>query len=223
MTAVLLSLSVALCATALALPPAVWVAWRLERGHGRGRGVLHVAVLLPLVLPPVVTGWLLLLLFSPRGALGGALASVGLPVAFHWLGAVVAAAVVGFPLLVMLVASTFRSLDPRLALVARSLGATPAQAFRRVTLPLAWPGILSGACLCFARGLGEFGATIVLAGHVPGETSTLPVQMMAAMERPGAEGDVAFLAGASVLLGVGAALAHRVLQSRHAARLEQHR
>lgn len=221
MSAVLLSLSVALCATLLALPPAVLVAGWLAHGRGPWRGLLEVLVLLPLVLPPVVTGWLLLVLFSPRGALGRALESVGMPVAFHWLGAVVAAAVVGFPLLVMLVRSALSAVDRDLVAVARTLGLSRSAAFFRVTLPLAWPGILAGACLCFARGLGEYGATIVLAGHVPGETTTLPVELMAAMERPGAEVQVLSLVGASLTLALAAVLAHRASQSRHRQRLEQ--
>ncbi|RKY19893.1 MAG: molybdate ABC transporter permease subunit [Planctomycetota bacterium] len=220
MSAVWLSISVATCATLLALPPALAVATLLEHGRGRWRGALYVLVLLPLVLPPVVTGWLLLLTFSPNGWLGASLAGLGLPVAFHWLGAVLAAAVVGFPLLVMLLSSALRSIDPRLRAVAASLGASRWQVFRRVTLPLAWPGILSGASLCFARALGEFGATIVVAGHVPGETSTLPLQIMAAMERPGAEAEVSALAAASLLLGVVCVVAHRMLLGRHRARLE---
>ena len=220
MTAVALSLSVALAATLLALPPAVVVAAYLAHGKGRLRAAVQALVLLPLVLPPVVTGWLLLLLFSPRGALGAALADLGMPVAFHWLGAVVAAAVVGFPLLVMLVGTALAAIDPRLVLVARSLGAGRARAFLRITLPLAWPGILAGAVLCFARGLGEFGATIVLAGHVPGRTSTIPVQIMAALELPGSEREVAWLAAASVALGLASVVLYRVLLARHRARLE---
>jgi len=220
---VTLSLTVALSATALALPPALACAWLLERTRFRGRGLLHGLVLLPLVLPPVVTGYLLLALFSPRGTLGAALASLGMPVAFHWLGAVLAAAVVGFPLLVMFCAEALRSVDPGLETMAASLGHRLPAIWWRVTLPLAWPGIVAGVCLCFARALGEFGATIVLAGHVDGETATLPLAVHAALSRPGGEDEAAALVVASIVMGLLAVVAHRVLASRHARRLGKSR
>ncbi len=220
MSPVQLSLLVGLSATLLALPPALAVAWVLERTQWRGRGVLHGLVLMPLVLPPVVTGYLLLAVFSPRAPVGAALASLGLPVAFHLAGAVLAAAVVGFPLLVMLVARAYRSVDPRLELVSRSLGQTPLQTWWRVTLPLAWPGVVAGALLAFARALGEFGATIVLAGHVPGETGTIPLEVLALLDVPGAEGDVAWLCGIAVLLGAFSVAAYRLLDTRHRRRME---
>lgn len=193
MTSIWLSLTVGLAATALSLPPGIAVAWLLER---RRVPFLHTLVLLPLVLPPVVTGYLLLLVFTPRGPLGF------LPVAFHWLGAVVAAAVVGFPLLVMSVSLALRSVDSRFEVMSRSLGRTPWQTFRRVTLPLCWPGIVAGSVLSFARGLGEFGATIVLAGRIPGETETISLAIYSALEVPGGEGRVAALAAASIALCV---------------------
>ena len=220
MTPVWLSLSVSLAATLLALPPALLVAWVLERSRWPGRTLLHVLVLLPLVLPPVVTGYLLLRVFSPRGALGAALESVGLPVAFHWAGAVVAAAVVGFPLLVMLVSQAYRLVDPKLETVARTLGCGPFTTFWRVTLPLAWPGVAAGAVLAFARGLGEFGATIVLAGRIEGETDTIPLAVHAALDVPGAEDRVLVLCGVSVALGLVAVVAYRVLVAAHRERLE---
>jgi molybdate transport system permease protein len=175
---------------------------------------------LPLVLPPVVTGYLLLEVFSPRRALGRALADLGLPVAFHLAGAVVAASVVGFPLLVMLVSRAYRSVDPGLETASRSLGRGPWQTWWRVTLPLAWPGVAAGALLAFARALGEFGATIVLAGHVPGETGTIPLAVMSLLDVPGAEGQVLALCGVSVGLGVAAVAGYRVLDRAHRRRLE---
>lgn len=220
MTAVWQSLGVAFVATLLALAPAVLTSWILTRTRWRGRSVLHGLTLLPLVMPPVVTGYLLLLVFSPKGALGRALESLGMPVAFHWLGAVVAAAVVGFPLLVMLVSVALRSVDTRLEQMSQALGLSPLQTFWRVTLPLAWPGVAAGAVLAFARALGEFGATIVLAGHVVGETETIPLAVHAALYAPGAEGRVIALSGASVLLGLGAVLAYHALMQRHRRRLE---
>lgn len=217
---VLLSLSVALAATLLALPPALVVAWILERTRWRGRGLLQLAVLLPLVLPPVVTGYLLLALFAPRGVVGGWLAAIGVPVAFHWAGAVVAAAVVGFPLFVMQVSAALAAVDPRLETASRSLGRAPLATLLRVTLPLAWPGILAGAVLAFARGLGEFGATIVLAGNVSGETETIPLAVHAALATPGAEGTVLALSIVAMVFGVVALIVYRRALERHRRRLE---
>ena len=215
-----LSLLVALSATLVSLPPALLVAWVLERTRWRGRAALQAVVFLPLVLPPVVTGYLLLRVLSPRSVLGGWLDSMGLPVAFHFAGAVVAAAVVGFPLFVMLTARAFQAVDPRLETVSRSLGRGRFATFRLVTLPLAWPGIAAGAALAFARGLGEFGATIVLAGHVPGETETIPLAVHAALARPGGEAQALGLCGLSLLLAVSAVLTYRWGQGRHERRLE---
>jgi molybdate transport system permease protein len=219
-TPILLSLSVGLAATLLSLVPAVALARWLSRGSGRGRGAVQVLVTLPLVLPPVVTGWLLLRAFSPRGPLGRALEGLGAPVAFHWTGAVLAAAVVGFPLFVAQVSLALGAVEPRLEVAARSLGLPPFRAFLRATLPLAWPGILAGALLSFARGLGEFGATIVLAGRIPGETETIPLRIYAELERPGGEGAAAVLVAASVGICVACVLGARNLERRHRARLE---
>ena len=223
MTPVCLSFSVGAAATLLSLPPAVVLSWILERTRLPGRGLLHTGVLLPLVLPPVVTGYLLLKLFSPRGGLGHALAALGRPVAFHWLGAVVAAAVVGFPLLVMAITLALKGIDPRLEITSRSLGRSSWETFWRVTLPLCWPGILSGAVLCFARGLGEFGATIILAGRIPGETETIPLAIYAALDAPGGEGGIRDLILISVLTCLACVLLSRALDARSRRRLELER
>jgi molybdate transport system permease protein len=215
-----LTLSVALTATVLTLPAGIGVAWILERSRVPGRGLLHAVVLLPLVLPPVVTGMLLLWVFSPRGWLGGVLETVGLPVAFHWLGGVVAAGVVGFPLLVMNVNLALRAVDPRLETVSRSLGRSPWSTFFRVTLPLAWPGILSGAVLSFARGLGEFGATIVIAGRIPKETETISLAIYAALDQPGGEARAWTLVAASIAICLACVAVSRALDKRYRARLE---
>jgi molybdate transport system permease protein len=220
MTSILLSLSVGLSATLVSLPPAVLVAWYLERTRSTFRGALQVLVLLPLVLPPVVVGYLLLRVFSPRGLVGQALAGIGFPVAFHWLGAVVAAAVVGFPLLVMMIGLAMKAVDPRLETVSRSLGRSRLETFVRVTLPLSWPGILAGAALGFARGLGEFGATIVLAGRIPGETETIPLAIYAELDRPGGESRIGGLIAASIALCLALMVAARVLDRWHRRRLE---
>jgi molybdate transport system permease protein len=220
MSPLLLSAGVGLAATLLSLPPALALAWFLERTRSRARGLVHVLVLLPLVLPPVVVGYLLLRLFSPRGALGRALEALGTPVAFHWLGAVVAAAAVGLPLFVLQVALAMKAVDPRLERMSRSLGRGRWATFWRVTLPLSWPGILAGAALSFARGLGEFGATIILAGRIEGETETIPLAIYAELDRPGGEARIGGLVLASVLLGLACAVASRVLDRRHQRRLE---
>jgi len=220
MTPVLLSLSVGLTATLISLPPGIAVAWIIERTRIPGRGLLHAAVLLPLVLPPVVTGYLLLRLFSPRGALGGMLASAGMPVAFSWLGAVVAAAVVGFPLVVLSITLAMKGIDPRFETVSRSLGRSGWSTFWRVTLPLTWPGILAGSVLAFARGLGEFGATIILAGRIEGQTETIPLAVYAALEAPGGEERIGTLIGASVAICLACVFAARALDTWHRRRLE---
>jgi molybdate transport system permease protein len=167
-----------------------------------------------MVLPPVVVGWLLLKLFSPLGPLGRALEDIGLPVAFHWGGAVVAAAVVGFPLLVLATGLAMRSVDPRLETASRALGRGPWATFLRVTLPLSWPGLLAGAVLAFARALGEFGATIVLAGNVAGETRTVPVAVYTLLNVRDGEAAVVRLVTVSVVLALAALLGSFWLSAR---------
>lgn len=223
MDAIRLSLTVGLSATLLSLPAAVAVAWYLERTRGPGRGLLQTLVMMPLVLPPVVIGYLLLRVFSPRGALGGALEGLGFPVAFHWLGAVVAAAVVGFPLFVLMIALAMKAVDPRLEIASRALGRSRWKTFWRVTVPLSWPGILSGAAIAFARGLGEFGATIILAGRIPGETETIPLAIYAELDSPGGETRIGTLVLASVVLCLLCVLLARTLDRWHRKRLELER
>lgn len=223
MASIWISLSVGLAATALSLPPALAVSWYLERTRSPGRGLVHTLVLLPLVLPPVVVGYLLLKIFSPKGLAGRALEGIGLPVAFHWLGAVLSAGVVGFPLLVMLIGLALKGVDPRLETASRALGRSPVETFWRVTLPLSWPGFLAGAALSFARGLGEFGATIVLAGRIPGETETIPLAIYAELDAPGGEGRIVGLVLASIGICLGAVLAARRLDAAFHRRLELER
>lgn len=220
MTSIKLSLFVGLSATFLSLPPAILVAWFLERTRSRARGTVQTLVMMPLVLPPVVLGYLLLKAFSPRGWVGETLAGLGMPVAFHWLGAVVAAAVVGFPLFVMNIALAMKSVDSRLETISRTLGRSRWETFRRVTLPLSWPGILAGATLSFARGLGEFGATIVLAGRIPGQTETIPLAIYAELDSPGGESRILGLVLASIAICLLSVLAARRLDRWHAGRLE---
>ena len=180
-----LSLLVAGCATAALLPIGIGLGWLLARGRFPGKTLLDVIVHLPLVLPPVVTGWLLLLALGRRSAIGSWLHEwFGIQVSFTWIGAVVAAAAMALPLLVRPVRLAIELTDRGLEDAARTLGASPWRARLTVTLPLAAPGILAGAALAFARCLGEFGATITLAGNIPGESRTLPVAIWSLTQVP---------------------------------------
>jgi molybdate transport system permease protein len=214
-----LSLLVATVGAALGLPPAVALGWLLARGRFRGKALVSAIVLLPLVLPPVVTGLLLLRLLGRRAAIGGWLDAIGAPIPFTTLGAVVAGLVVGLPLYVLAARAAFEAVDRRLEDVACTLGASRAEAFRRVTLPLAAPGLLAGGVLAFARALGEFGATAVLAGDVPGRTRTIALAVYALLGAPGGEGAAMQLAGASVAMSVVALALHELLVARHRKRL----
>ncbi|MEQ1508403.1 MAG: molybdate ABC transporter permease subunit, partial [Myxococcota bacterium] len=212
--AVILSIEVATASTALSAIPAIAVGRWLAGHDGWARSVVSAVVLVPLVLPPVVTGLVLLDLFGRRGPLGAALASVGIHVTFSWVGAVIAATVVGFPLYVVSIRQAFEAIDPRYAEVAATLGDPPWTAFRRVSLPLAAPGIAAGAVLAFARALGEFGATVVLAGNVEGRTRTIALAVYALLDAPGSDPAVSWLVGASVVLALGSLLAYEALVRR---------
>jgi molybdate transport system permease protein len=167
------TLQVAALSTALILPPGVALGLLLARYHGPGRGALETLLSLPLVLPPTAVGIALLDVLGGSAPLGRWLAAHGIEVVFTWRAVVLATCVISFPLLVRSAASAFAEVDPRLVGLARTLGAGPLPAFFRVTLPLAWRGILAGTVLAFARALGEFGATVILAGNIPGRTQTL--------------------------------------------------
>jgi molybdate transport system permease protein len=170
---VLLTLRVALAATLVVLPVGVLAAWWLARWRGPGRSLVETMLALPLVLPPTAVGLLLLELLRPAGAIGRLLSGLNLEVLFTWKAAAIASAVMAFPLMVRPVRTAFEEADPRLTSLARSLGDGPIRAFRRIALPLAWRGILAGTVLAFARAVGEFGATILIAGSIPGRTQTL--------------------------------------------------
>jgi len=182
-----LSAWVAALALLLSLGPAIFLGWLLARREFPGKALLSTALLTPLVLPPVVTGYLLLATFGRGGLLAAPLEALGLQVAFTRWGAVVAAAVVGFPLLIIMARTAIDSVDPRYEQLAETLGLHPLAAFARVTLPMASPGLLAGCVLAFARALGEFGATAILASDVPGETRTLALAVYALYEQPGGE------------------------------------
>ncbi len=206
----LLSFVVAGLGAILGLPIAIFVGHRLAHSRGPFRVALATLALLPLALPPVVTGYLLLLLLGRRGVLGGPLDALGIHVVFSTLGAVIAALVVGLPLYILAARRAFEEVDPRLVDLARTLGASPARVFREIELPLARRGLAVGALLAFARALGEFGATIVLAGDVAGRTRTIPLAVYAALARPGGETTAASLAAISIALSIAALVVHEL-------------
>lgn len=174
-TAIELSLRVAGVATALSLPLGILTALVLARGRFPGKALLDGFVHMPLVLPPVVTGYVLLILFGQRGPIGQFLEQTfGIVLSFRWTGAALACAVMGFPLMVRAIRISIEAIDPKLEQAAGTLGASPIWVFLTVTLPLALPGIIAGAVLCFAKALGEFGATITFVANIPGETQTIP-------------------------------------------------
>ena len=162
-------------ATALILPPGVVLAWLLARRQFPGRVLVETLVSLPLVMPPVATGLILLMLLSRRGRIGGVLERLGIEVVFTWKAVVLAMAIMGLPLLVRTARAGFEQVNARYERVAATLGASPARIFLTISLPLAWPSVLAGAVLAFARALGEFGATVMVAGSIPGATRTLSV------------------------------------------------
>lgn len=207
-TAIALSLKVAGVATILTLPLGVLVALALARGRFPGRTLLDGLVHLPLVVPPVVTGYMLLILFGRRGPIGQFLEQTfGIVLSFRWTGAALACAVMGFPLMVRAIRLTMEGIDARLEEAAATLGASPAWVFLTVTLPLALPGIIAGAMLCFAKALGEFGATITFVSNIPGETQTIPSAIYSYTQTPGGDPGAMRLSLIAVLLSFSALIA----------------
>lgn len=218
--ALALSLKVSLLATLLSLPFAVLVAWILARKTFRGKGILSALVHLPLVLPPVVTGYLLLLVFGRNGAIGGFLADTfGIVLAFRWTGAALAAAIMGFPLMVRAIRLAIEAVDPKLEQAAATLGASNWAGFRLVTLPLIVPGLLAGSVLGFAKAMGEFGATITFVANIPGQTQTLPSAIYSFLQIPGGEAAAFRLVGLSLVVALGAVLVSEWLAKRVADRI----
>ena len=201
-----LSLRVAVACVLASLPPAVALGWLLARRDFPGKFLLDGLCHLPLVLPPVVTGYLLLRLFGRRGLLGPLLDGLGLPLVFDWKGAALASAVVAFPLSLRAVRLAIEDVDPRLEGVARTLGAGPVRAFFTVTLPLAASGLWVGALLAFARSLGEFGATITFVANIPGQTRTIPLAIYTSLNQPGGEEAALRLVWISVAVSLAALL-----------------
>ena len=199
----LLTVGMALAATVLMLPTGLLLAWALARGRFPGRVLLETFVSLPLVMPPVATGLLLLMALAPRGPVGGFLARFGIEIVFTWKAVVIAMAVMGLPLLVRTARAGFEQVDRRYESVAATLGAKPLRVFLTVTLPLALPAVAAGAVLSFARAIGEFGATMMIAGSIPGSTRTLSVAIYSFAET-GRDGEAAQLVGVSAALAFGA-------------------
>ena len=221
-SAVRLSLIVALSAVLLGLVPAVAMGWLLARRDFLGKSFVSMIVMAPLVVPPVVTGFLLLSVLGRESALGGLLAAMGLPIPFTLLGATLAALVVGFPLYVMAIRAVFDTVDRRFEEVSWTLGVPKAPTFRRISLPLALPGIAAGAVLAFARALGEFGATVVLAGNMEGETRTIALAVYSLLESPSGRGATWILVIASVVLSLVALLGFEGLTRWQRRRIEDH-
>jgi molybdate transport system permease protein len=214
-TIVVLSLRVALVGTACALPVAILVALALARGRFWGRSLVNAVVHLPLVMPPVVTGFILLELFGRQGVVGSWLENtIGFVLAFRWTGAAVAAAVMGFPLMVRAIRLAVEHVDPRLEEAAASLGAGPWWTILTVTLPLSLPGVLSGVVLAFAKALGEFGATITFVSNIPDETRTLSLAIYTFMQTPDGDAHVWRLAALSIAISFGALLVSEALARR---------
>jgi molybdate transport system permease protein len=219
-TAILLSLRVAVVATLVATPFGIALAWLLARREFWGKSILDALVHLPLVLPPVVTGYLLLLTFGRRGLVGAWLAdNLGIVFAFRWTGAALACGIMSFPLLVRPIRLSIEAIDRRLEQASSTLGAAPWQVFATVTLPLALPGVLAGMVLGFAKAIGEFGATITFVSNIPGETQTISAAIYSLIQVPGGDSDALKLVFISVVICFAALLASEWLARRATARL----
>lgn len=214
-----LSLQVSACAVLVSLPLAIAVAWVLARRSFPGKAMLSAIVHLPLVLPPVVTGYLLLLTFGLNGAVGRFLAEWGIVFAFRWTGAALAAGIMGFPLMVRAIRLAIEAVDPKLEEAAETLGAGRVARFGLITLPLIAPGILAGVVMGFAKAMGEFGATITFVANIPGQTQTLPSAIYAFLQVPGGEADAVRLVIVATVVALGAVLVSEWLARRVARRI----
>ena len=219
MAAVMPSMKVSFWATLVSLPFGILVAHALARWQFPGKLLVNGLVHLPLILPPVVTGYLLLMTFSPAAPLGQALESIGIVFAFRWTGAALAAAVMAFPLMVRAIRLSIESVDPGLEQAAATLGASRLWVFITVTLPLILPGILTGCILALAKAMGEFGATITFVSNIPGQTQTLPTAIYAFLQVPGGEASAFRLVLISIALAMGALLLSEILARRLGKRL----
>ncbi|MCD9028849.1 molybdate ABC transporter permease subunit [Luteimonas sp. BDR2-5] len=215
LVAIRLSLKVASVAALASLPLGIAVAWLLARRRFFGKALLDALVHLPLVLPPVVVGYALLVLFGGNGVIGRWLeATFEFTFAFRWTGAALASAVMGFPLMVRTIRLSIENVDRRLEQAAATLGAGPLRVFFTITLPLAWPGLVAGAVLAFAKALGEFGATITFVSNIPGQTQTMSSAIYGLMQVPGGEAGIWRLAAVAVAISLAALLASEWLVRR---------
>jgi molybdate transport system permease protein len=217
--AVRLSLWVGLVATLVSLPLGILTAYALARWSFPGKQILNGIVHLPLILPPVVTGYLLLVTFGRRGSVGQWLETVGIVFSFRWTGAALAAAIMAFPLMVRAIRLAIEAVDPRLEAAAGTLGASPSWVFATVTLPLILPGVLAGSILAFAKAIGEFGATITFVSNIPGQTQTVPSAIYALLQAPGGEAAAGRLVLVSITVAMTALLLSEVLARRVARRV----
>ncbi len=217
--AVALSLQVSFWATLVSLPLGILTAYALARWTFPGKQVLNGLVHLPLILPPVVTGYLLLITFGTRGPVGSILADWGIVLAFRWTGAALAAGIMAFPLMVRAIRLSIEAVDPKLEQAASTLGASPGWVFLTVTLPMALPGIVAGTILAFAKAMGEFGATITFVSNIPGQTRTIPSAIYAFLQVPGGEASAMRLVIVSVVVAMAALLLSELIARRVAARV----
>ncbi|MEM1360372.1 MAG: molybdate ABC transporter permease subunit [Pseudomonadota bacterium] len=217
--ALALSLRVAFWATLISLPIGIFIAYVLARWRFPGYSLLNAVVFVPLILPPVVTGYLLLITLSPRAPVGAFLESLGIVVAFDWTGAAIAAAIMAFPLMVRAIRLSIEAIDVKLEGAASTLGASPLWVFFTVTLPLALPGILAGAVMAFAKAIGEFGATITFVSNIPGKTQTIPSAIYSFLQIPGGETAALRLAMISLAIAFGAVIASEIFSRRLSKRI----
>ncbi|ENV43501.1 molybdate ABC transporter permease subunit [Acinetobacter schindleri] len=221
LSALYLSAKVAGFATAISLPFAILLAWILARYEFRLKYVVEALLHLPMVLPPVVLGYLLLIVFGGNGWIGQWLQQWGIQLAFNWKGAVLAAMIVAFPLMVQPIRLSFQMINPQLEQVAKSLGVQPYKVFCSISLPLALPGILIGSILCFSRSLGEFGATITFVGNIPDETRTIPIAIYSLLQQPAGEQMALRLVLLSLGLAFAALLANYWIMQKYQQKIQE--
>ena len=219
LSALYLSAKVAIFATLLSLPFAIALAWVLARYEFRLKFLLEAILQMPMVLPPVVLGYLLLVLFGQQGWIGRYLNELGIQVVFNWKGAVLASMIVAFPLMVQPIRLSFQLINQQLEQVAATLGASPIRVFCSISLPLAIPGIIVGSILCFSRSLGEFGATITFVGNIPDETRTIPIAIYSFLQQPNGEEMAMRLVALSMLLAFSALIANYMILQKYQKRL----
>ena len=203
-----------ICSVAIGIVPAVAIAWLLARRSFWGKTIIEALVFLPLVIPPVVTGYVMLILLGRKSLLGEWLVAIGIEIPFTWAGMALAGAVMGFPLIVRIVRGSFEGVDPRLESAARTLGYSRWRTFFSLTLPLSWPGVLAGSVLCFARALGEFGATVMMSPGTDGYR-TIPLEIFRSYQAPGQEEAVFRLALASITISIVALAMSEALIQRY--------